>query len=134
MGVRNLILLIEPKDENFQLLSDRDLLKWAKMVRAAKELAEGSRNASKKADYERIARTDQSYIIERIKKAGLVFVHWDRYAEAVNDDKIELEPISGDGSKERVLSALVEQQIESLPSISGADYSADITLEVNKKS
>jgi hypothetical protein len=28
----------------------------------------------------------------------------------------------------------VEQQIESLPSISGADYSADITIEVNKKS
>jgi len=108
MDVRNLILLLEPKDENFQLLSDKDLLKWAKRVRAAKELAEGSRNASKKADYERIARTDQSYIIERIKKAGFVFVHWDRYAEAVNDDKIELEPISGDGSKERVLSALNE--------------------------
>jgi len=108
MDVRNLILLLEPKDDNFQLLSDRDLLKWAKRVKAAKELAEGSRNASKKADYERIARTDQSYIIERIKRAGLVFVHWDRYAETVNDDKIELEPISGDGSKERVLSALNE--------------------------
>jgi hypothetical protein len=109
MDVRNLILLLEPKDENFQLLSDRDLLKWAKRVKAARELVEGSRSASpKKADYERIARTDQSYIIERIKKSGLVFVHWDRYSEAVNDDKIELEPISGDGSKERVLSALNE--------------------------
>lgn len=108
MDVRNLILLLEPKDENFQLLSDRDLLKWAKRVKAAKELAEGSRNPAKKADYDRIARADQTYIIERIKKAGLVFVHWDKYAEAVNDDKIELEPISGDCSKERVLSALNE--------------------------
>lgn len=108
MDVRNLIILLEPKDENFQLLSDRDLLKWAKRVKAAKELSEGSRNSAKKADYDRIARVDQTYIIERIKKAGLVFVHWDRYAEAVNEDKIELEPISGDCSKDRVLSALNE--------------------------
>lgn len=108
MDVRNLILLLEPKDENFQLLSDRDLLKWTKRVKAAKELSEGSKNSAKKADYDRIARTDQTYIIERIKKAGLVFVHWDKYAEAVNEDKVELEPISGDCSKERVLSALNE--------------------------
>lgn len=108
MDVRNLIIMLEPKDENFQLLSDRDLLKWAKRVKAAKELAEGAKNSSKKADYDRIARTDQAYIIERIKKAGIVFVHWDKYAEAVNDDAIELEPISGDCSKDRVLNALNE--------------------------
>ncbi|RJQ21044.1 MAG: hypothetical protein C4560_04195 [Nitrospiraceae bacterium] len=34
----------------------------------------------------------------------------------------------------RFTKSQVEQQIESLPSISGADYSVDITLEVNRKS
>jgi hypothetical protein len=106
MDVRNLILLLEPKDDKFQLLSDKDLLKWAKRVSAAKSLAEGTRNSSKKADYERIARTDQSYIIERIKKAGLVFVHWEQYGQTVNEDDIILETLPGDCSKERVLEAL----------------------------
>ncbi len=108
MDVRNLIILLEPKDDNFQLLSDRDLLKWAKRVKAAKLLSEGAKNSTKKAEYDRIARTDQTYIIERIKKTGIVFVLWDKYSEVVNDDRIELEPISGDCSKDRVLSALNE--------------------------
>jgi len=106
MDVRNLILLLEPKDDKFQLLSDKDLLKWAKRVSAAKSLAEGTRSSSKKADYERITRTDQSYIIERIKKAGLVFVHWEKYGQAVNEDDIILETLPGDCSKERVLESL----------------------------
>lgn len=39
-------------------------------VTAAKALAEGTRNAARKSDFERIARKDQSCIIERVKKAG----------------------------------------------------------------
>ncbi|GAB61818.1 MAG: hypothetical protein DWB56_07920 [Candidatus Jettenia sp.] len=106
MDMRNLILLLEPKDDTFQLLSDRDLLKWAKRAIAAKELAENARNTSRKSDFERIARTDQSYIIERIKRAGLVFIHWITYGSNVRDDQIELEPLSKDFNKDKVLESL----------------------------
>jgi hypothetical protein len=51
MDVRNLILLLEPRDDKFQLLSDKDLLKWAKRVSAAKSPAEGTRSTSKKSNY-----------------------------------------------------------------------------------
>lgn len=109
MDFRNLVILLEPKDENFRLLSDKDLLKWAKRVLAAKAIAGSTSKASQKADYERITRTDQSYIIDRIKKAGLVFVSWDKYGTSVEEDQVELEPISGDCSKDKVLEALSQQ-------------------------
>ena len=106
MDVRNRIILLEPKDDRFQLLYDKDVLKWTKRVLAAKALSEGTRKTSRQADYERIARIDQSYIIDRIKKAGLVFVCWEEYGTTVNDDSVELEPISGDCSKDKVKDAI----------------------------
>ncbi|MBV6465976.1 MAG: hypothetical protein DCC43_13195 [Candidatus Brocadia sp.] len=106
MDVRNLILVLEPKDAEFQLLSDRDTLKWATRVIAAKKLAEGTRSASKKSDFERIARADQSFIIERIKRAGLVFVHWIKYGENARDDQIELEPLPKEFTKDKALESL----------------------------
>ncbi len=79
MDVRNMILLLEPKDDRFQIANDKDLLKWAKRFLAAKDLAGSTKNAARQNDYNRIAGTDKRYIIERIKKAGLVFVSWEKY-------------------------------------------------------
>jgi hypothetical protein len=105
---RNMILLFEPKDDQFQLTKDKDMLKWAKRVLAAKDLAESTSNASRQAEYQRIARQDQGYIIDRIKKAGLVFVSWENYGSSVSEDKIELEPLPSDFSKDRVLEKLYQ--------------------------
>lgn len=102
LDYRNLILLLEPKDDQFQLGNDRDLLKWAKRVMAAKLLASSTKKSSRITEYDRIARTDQGYIIERIKKAGLVFVSWEIYGSSVIDDRIELEPLPSDFSKDKV--------------------------------
>lgn len=101
MDVRNLIILLEPKDNQFQVLRDKDILKWAKRVLAAKALAAGPQKSSRQADYEKISKNDQTYIIERIKKAGLMFVKWETYGSAPGEDRIELEPLPGDCSKRR---------------------------------
>ncbi len=61
---------------------------------------------SRQNDYNRIAGTDKRYIIERIKKAGLVFVSWEKYGTSVAEDRIELEPLAGDLSKDKVLDKL----------------------------
>ncbi|MGB5156910.1 hypothetical protein [Desulfobacterium sp. N47] len=103
---RNLILLLEPKDDQFQLGNDKDLLKWAKRVIAAKTLAGNTKKSSRLAEYERIARTDQSCIIDRIKKAGLVFVGWEIYGSSVLEDRIELELLPSDFLKDKVLEKL----------------------------
>ncbi len=106
MDMRNLVILLETRDDKFQLFSDKDVLKWAKRVIAAQKLAEGSIKTTQKTEYESIARADQSYIIDRIKKAGMVFVSWEEYGTDVNDDRVELEPIPGDCSKDKTLEAL----------------------------
>lgn len=106
MDNRNLILLLEPKDDAFQLLTDKDLLKWAKRILAAKDLAESTKKTARQADYERIARGDQTNVIDRIKKAGLVFVSWQKYGSTINEDQVELEPLPADFSKDKVLEKL----------------------------
>jgi hypothetical protein len=104
--VRNTILLLEPKDDKFQIANDNDLLKWAKRYLAAKDLAGSTKNAVRQNDYNRIAGADKKYIIERIKKAGLVFVSWEKYGSSVAEDRIELEPLAGDFSKDKILEKL----------------------------
>ena len=106
MDVRNMILLLEPKDDRFQIANDKDLLKWAKRCLAARDLAESTKNGARQNDYNRIAGTDKRYIIERIKKAGLVFVSWEKYGSSVTEDQVELEPLPGDLSKDKVLEKL----------------------------
>ena len=106
MDTRNQILLLEPKDDGFQIVNDKDLLKWAKRCLAAKDLVGSTKNATRQNDYNRIAGGDKRNIIERIKKAGLVFVSWEKYGDTVSEDQIELEPLSGDLSKEKVLEKL----------------------------
>lgn len=106
MDVRNMILLLEPKDDRFQIATDKDLLKWAKRLLAAKDLAESTKNTARRNDYNRIAGTDKKYIIEKIRKAGLVFVSWEKYGSSVTEDQVELEPLPGDLSKDKVLEKL----------------------------
>jgi len=103
---RNLIILLEPKDDKFQLCTNKDLLKWSKRCIAAQNLTDGTTDGSKRSDYARIQRADKGNIIDSIKKAGLVFVRWEKYSQSVSDDVVELEPISGDCSKDKVLDTL----------------------------
>jgi len=109
MDVRNMIFLLEPKDDRFQIANDKDLLKWAKRCLATKDLAKSTKNMSRQNDYNRIASTGKRYIIERIKKAGLVFVSWQKYGSSVAEDQVELEPLPGDLSKDKVLEKLNQE-------------------------
>jgi len=106
MDYRNLIFLLEPKDDKFQLGIDKDLLKWTKRCLAARDLAGPTTKSPRRDDYERILRTDQGYIVDRIKKAGLVFVSWELYGNAVSEDRVELEPLPADFSKDKILEKL----------------------------
>jgi hypothetical protein len=109
MDQRNLILLLEPRDDLFQLPNDKDLLKWAKRILAAKDLAKSPIKTSRQAEYNRIASEDKKFIVEKIRKANLVFVSWEIFGESVTDDRIELEPLPGDLSKDKVLEKLNQE-------------------------
>ena len=114
MDYRNLILLLEPKDDAFQISTDKDLLKWAKRVLAAKDLAGSTKKTARQADYERIAKGDQNNVIDRIKKAGLVFVSWQKHGSSPTEDQVELEPLLADFSKDKVLEKLNQDYFPTL--------------------
>jgi len=109
MDIRNLILLLEPKDDKFQLATDKDLLKWAKRYSAAQDLAESTKNSSRQSDYIRMGTTDKKHIIDRIKKAGLIFINWEKYGSSVAEDIVEPENLPGDLSKDKILEKLNQE-------------------------
>ena len=103
---RNLVLLFEPKDSSFILEQDRDLIKWAKRIVAAKDLINGTTKIGKKEEYEKISRADIANIIERIRRIGMFYIRWEKYGDSVSDDLVETEALSGEGSKDRILNHL----------------------------
>jgi hypothetical protein len=105
---RNQVILLEPRDQNFNLSKHTDLLKWAQRHIAAQNLAETARDSTRRTDYERIGREDKSNCIETIKRAGLIFTHWVKYGETAIKDEVEEENIPG-SSKDDVLRHLSEQ-------------------------
>lgn len=108
LDCRNIVILLEPKDDNFQLASNNDLLKWAKRYIAAQKLVDATTDSSRKSEYSRIGREDKNNIVNAIKRAGLVLVCWVVYGQNVSDDETETEPIGGDCSKDKVLEALTQ--------------------------
>lgn len=108
LSMRNQVILLEPKDPKFNLDTHRDLLKWAQRQLAAQELAGTTRDSGRRADYERIAREDKSHCIDAIKRAGLIFIHWEQYGETAEDDRVEEETIPGN-TREDVLNFLSQQ-------------------------
>ena len=103
---RNLLLLLEPGDDKFQLATDRNLLKWAKRMLAAASLVASTNKAQRKEAYRRIGESDLGYAVDRIKKAGQLYVRWEIYGQSVVDDQVELETLPAEWAKDKVLTKL----------------------------
>lgn len=94
MENRNLVLLVEPKSDNFNALENKDIQKWAQRAKAAGDLKENAADAERKREYDRIEREDMGYIENEFKKAGWVYVSM-RLAPGAEELEFELEPAPG---------------------------------------
>ena len=108
LSEQNQVILLEPRDAQFHALTNRDLLKWAKRVIAADELAATTREAERKADYERIGREDRKNILDQLRRAGLYYVRVDRDAATAAVDAFEEESLGPAVSKEEIVRRLFE--------------------------
>lgn len=97
---QNMILILEPKDDRFNLIVNPDLIKWAKLIQAADDLKLYTNDNSRKIEYERIKCEYKKRIIDTIIKAGLSLVIWIKYLENISEDEIEFETISGSCSRD----------------------------------
>ncbi len=117
LSERNQVLLVEPKDAQFDALANKDLVKWAKRVEAAEGLAPTS-DPSRRTDYERIAKDDRKNITDAIRRAGLVYVRLDKVTQGSSETRFEEEALGSAASREDVI-AKIRTEI----------YPADFILE-----
>ncbi|MBW2106343.1 MAG: hypothetical protein JRI26_10055 [Deltaproteobacteria bacterium] len=105
---RNQVILLEPRDPKFDLDNHRDLLKWAQRQLAAQELAGSAQDSGRRTTYERIGREDKGHCMDTIKRAGLIYIHWENYGSSAKDDQVEKESVPGT-TKEDVRNYLSQQ-------------------------
>jgi hypothetical protein len=99
---RNLVILLEPKNKEFNALENPDIIKWAQRYLAAVELQNSAGSAERRRQFERIAREDKEYILRAFKNAGLAFVHVQTFGASPADDVVELEPLGNVTTREEV--------------------------------
>lgn len=128
LSVRNQVILLEPRDDTFNLERHPDLLKWAKRYLAVQALLEMRPEASRRAEYERIAREDRGHILTHIRRAGLMYVG---FAGRPHGIEIEEESLGAAASREEVAVVLSQQLF---PPQRLAEHLADRLEQVKSRS
>lgn len=111
---RNQVVLLEPRDDTFDLDEARDPLKWAQRVLAARDLSASAQEADRRASYDSIASEDKGNILRTMRKAGLALVRWEKFAANVSDDRVDLDQLGTASSKDEVLNQLNQNIFPSL--------------------
>ncbi|MGQ0652827.1 MAG: hypothetical protein ACT4P4_11265 [Betaproteobacteria bacterium] len=104
--LRNLIVLIEPRDSAANLLTSPDLLAYARRVKAANELANSPGGADSRRRYEDIRMEEGRQLQRLLRAAGLVYVRIERWAEKPAEAQFEEEPLGQAASKAEVVEQL----------------------------
>jgi len=106
---RNLIILLEPRNKDFNALENQDIIKWAQRHIAAMELQSSADTAERKRQFERIAKEDKDYILRAFQNAGFSFILVEEYGEKASDDVVEVEPLGNACTKQDITKKIGEQ-------------------------
>ncbi|MDR4485399.1 MAG: hypothetical protein R3B95_19740, partial [Nitrospirales bacterium] len=106
---RNQIILLEPRDERANHLTNADLLIFAKRHAAATTLQQTGKTAERRDRYEKIANQERKMIVDAIKQAGLVYTRVERWSENSNQTEWAIEPLGPATSREEVVQFLRTQ-------------------------
>ena len=100
---QNLVILMEPKSDAFNIYENHDIIKWAQLSLAARELKSSASDYDRKRQYERIELDNQKYVDESFKRAGLAYV---MLREIDGKIDFELESVGNANQKNDVLEYL----------------------------
>lgn len=103
---RNMIVLLEPRNKDFDALKNGDILKWAQRYIAASDLQTSAGPVERKKQFERISKEDKSYILEAFRKAGLAFISIQKYGTKAEEDQVEIEQLGNACTRAEVESKL----------------------------
>lgn len=106
---RNQVLLLEPRDERANHLTNADLLAAARRYTAANALAPTAKNAERRDRYEKIASRERKLILETLKQAGLIYTRVEQWTDSADSSAFEIEPLGQVTSREEVVNHLRTQ-------------------------
>lgn len=109
LSVRNQVLLFEPHDAAFSLDAHPDLLKWAKRFIAARNLISTTEEPERRSQYERIGKEDKKNVLDTLRRAGLIYLHFQEFGSTPADDAVEEETLGSATTGEEVVSALSQR-------------------------
>ena len=112
--MRNQIILLEPRDEKGNLLTNADAIAAAKRSVAAGALAPSAGSAERRNRYERISGQERTNVRDFLKSAGLVYVRIETWTERAEDTVFENESLGQNWDKQSVIDYL-RRQLYPLP-------------------
>ena len=107
--LRNQILLLEPRDDAVNHLSNADVLMAAKRSIAAATLAPTAGTAERRNRYERISGQERGSVRDLIKSAGLAYVRVEKWGDRPEDAHFEMESLGQWWDKQSILDHLRRQ-------------------------
>jgi hypothetical protein len=106
---RNQIILLEPRDDQANHLTNPDLLAAAKRYAAAKSLAGSARTADRRDSYEKISGREKKQVLDILKQGGLVFIRVEKWDETADKSIFEIEPLGQAAGREEVINQIRTQ-------------------------
>ncbi|MGE0473298.1 MAG: hypothetical protein AB7P17_06660 [Nitrospirales bacterium] len=106
---RNQIILLEPRDERANHLTNADLLIFARRHAAATTLQQTGKTAERRDRYEKIANQERKMIVDTIKQAGLVYTRVETWSENSEQTEWAIEPLGQATNREEVVQFLRTQ-------------------------
>jgi len=106
---RNMIILLEPRNKDFDAMKNGDILKWAQRYIAASDLLASAGTVERKKQFERIAKEDKTYILDAYRKTGLSYICIQKYGSTAEEDQIEIEPLGNASTRAEVEAGLSQK-------------------------
>ncbi len=106
---RNQIILLEPRDDQANHLTNPDLLAAAKRYAAARSLAGNARTADRRDSYEKISVRERKLLLDTLKQGGLVFIRVEKWEETPDKSVFEIEPLAQAATREEVINQIRTQ-------------------------
>jgi hypothetical protein len=106
---RNQIILLEPREDQANHVTNPDLLSAAKRYTAAKSLAGSARTADRRDRYEKIFARESKLLLSTLRQCGMVYIRVEQWDEAADASTFEIEPLGQAATREETVNQIRTQ-------------------------
>lgn len=104
---RNMVVLIEPRDEKVDLRGNADLLKYAKSWLAGDYLARNAGDSTKSTEFSKIGGEDKKNAVDYLRKTNFIYVQITRYGATPTECEFQRENLPAAATREQITQHLL---------------------------